>query len=92
MSVTGNEIHFTIEGLGETHALDGIQVQWTMKTSTNLVTDAGFTMRRDYATGLSPTFAAHPLPDKPTSDSTTTADTLFYKITVSFVAQDNEGD
>jgi len=92
MSVTGNEIHFAIEGLGETHALEDIQVQWTMKTSTNLVTDAGFTMRRDYATGLSPVFAAHPLPDKPTPTSTTTADTLFYKITVSFVAEDNESD
>jgi hypothetical protein len=49
-------------------------------------------MRRDYATGLSPVFAAHPLPDKPTPTSTTTADTLFYKITVSFVAEDNESD
>ena len=88
MTVVGNEIHFAIEGLGETHALDDIQVQWTMKTSTNLVTDAGFTMRRDYATGLSPTFAAHPMPDKPTETSTSAADTLFYKITVSFVAED----
>ena len=92
MTVVGNEIHFAIEGLGETHALEGIQVQWTMKTSTNLVTDAGFTMRRDYTTGLSPTFAAHPMPDKPTSTSTTTVDTLFYKVTVSFVAEDGDDE
>ena len=88
MSVTGNEIHFAIEGLGETHALENIQVQWTMKTSTNLVTDAGFTMRRDYATGLSPVFAAHPMPDKPTPSATQTVDKLFYKLTVTFVAEE----
>ena len=92
MTVARNEIRFAVEGLGETHALDGIGVYWYMKTSTNLVTDAAFRTTRDSASGLSPTFAAHPLPDKPTSTSTTTADTLFYKISVSFVAEDNEGE
>ena len=90
MTVVGNEIRFAVEGLGETHALDGIEVQWRMKTSTNLVADAAFSGTREYVTGLSPTFAAHTMPDKPTSSSTATADTLFYKITVTFVAEDEE--
>ena len=87
MSVVGNEIRFAVEGLGETHALDGINVYWYMKTSTILVTDASFSKTRDTAQGLSPKFSAHPMPDKPTSASAATADTLFYKITVSFVAE-----
>ena len=87
MTVVGNEIRFAVEGLGETHALEGINAYWYMKTSTNLVSDASFSKTRDYATGLSPIFAAHPLPDRPTSTATATVDTLFYKITVSFVAE-----
>ena len=92
MTVVGNEIRFAVEGLGETHALDGIHVYWYMNTSTNLVTDAGFSKTRDTAQGLSPKFSAHPMPDKPTSSSAATVDTLFYKITVSFVAEDEEED
>ena len=92
MTVVGNEIRFTVEGLGETHALAGINVYWYMKTSTNLVTDASFSKTRDTAQGLSPKFSAHAMPDKPTSSSTDTVDTLFYKITVSFVAEENESE
>ena len=88
MSVEGNEIHFSVTNLGETHALDGIQVQWTLKTSTNLVTDAAFSMRRDYSEGLVPAFPAHPMPDKPTASATQTVDKLFYKLTVSFIAEE----
>ena len=87
MTVVGNEIRFAVEGLGETHALDGIQVQWALNTSTNLVTDTKFSMRRDYAEGLAPAFPAHPMPDKPTPSATQTADKLFYKLTVTFVAE-----
>ena len=57
-----------------------------MKTSTNLVTDASFSMTRDSAQGLSPTFAPHPMPDKPTAVSSP-VDTLFYRLTVTFVAE-----
>ena len=87
MTVAGNKIRFAIEGLGETHALDGIQVCWYMKTSTDLDTDAGFTKTRDSATGLSPAFAEHDMPDKATANAPQTSDKLFYKITVSFVAE-----
>ena len=94
MAVKGNEIHFAVEGLGETHALDGVQVQWRMKTSTNLVADAVFSNAREYKTGLSPAFSAHLLPDTPadptTVPSTKPAETLFYKITVTFVAKGQE--
>lgn len=87
MTVADNKIRFAIEGLGETHALDGIQVYWYMKTSTDLVTDAGFTKARDSAKGLSPVFAEHPMPDKATDIESQTADRLFYKINASFVAE-----
>ncbi len=92
MTVVGNEIRFSVEGLGETHALDGINVYWYMKTATNLVTDATFRTTRNSASGLSPTFAGHPMPDTPTANATQPSDTLFYKIAVSFVAEDNESD
>ena len=88
MVVEGNEIRFAVEGLGESHALEGINVYWYMKTSTNLVTDASFSKTRDTAQGLSPTFPVHPMPDKPTAGATQTVDKLFYKITVTFVAED----
>ena len=88
MTVEGNEIRFAVEGLGETHELAGIQAYWYMKTSTNLVTDASFSKTRDTAQGLSPTFPIHPMPDKPTASATQTVDKLFYKITVTFVAED----
>ena len=88
MTVAGNKIRFAVDGLGETHALDGIQVQWRMKTSTNLVSDAVFSNVREYTTGLSPTFADHDMPDKATAYATQTSDRLFYKITVTFVAED----
>ena len=88
MVVEGNEIRFAVEGLGEPHALEGINVYWYMKTSTNLVTDASFSKTRDTAQGLSPTFPVHPMPDKPTAGATQTVDKLFYKITVTFVAED----
>lgn len=94
MNVVGDEIRFAVEGLGETHALDGIEVQWRMKTSTNLVADAAFSNVREYKTGLSPAFGTHSIPDTPAdpkADShTKPADTLFYKITVTFVAEDEE--
>ena len=92
MTVVRNEIRFAVEGLGETHALDGIGVYWYMKTSTNLVTDAAFRTTRDSASGLSPTFADHPMPDTPTRNAPQPSDTLFYKITVSFVAEDDESE
>ena len=92
MTVVGNEIRFAVEGLGETHALDGIEVQWRMKTSTNLVADSAFSRTREYKTGLSPAFGTHSIPDTPVDpeadSSTKPADTLFYKITVTFVAED----
>lgn len=87
MTVNGDSINFAVEGLGETHELDGIQVEWRMKTSTNLVVDAAFSGTREYVKGLSPTFSAHPMPDKPTDDATQTVDKLFYKLTVTFVAE-----
>ena len=87
MTVADNKIRFAIEGLGETHALDGIQVYWYMKTSTDLATDSGFTKTRDSSTGLSPVFAEHPMPDKATAIESQTADRLFYKINASFVAE-----
>ena len=94
MTVVGNEIRFAVEGLGETHALDGIEVQWRMKTSTNLVADAAFSNAREYKTGLSPVFGTHSIPDTPTDpnvdSSAKPADALFYKITVTFVAEDAE--
>ena len=91
MSVAGNEIRFAVEGLGETHPLDGIQVYWYMKTSTNLVTDASFSKTRDSAQGLPPTFGVHDMPDKPTGKTTEpVADALFYKISVLFVAEDGD--
>ena len=96
MTVAGNEIRFAVEGLGETHALDGIKVEWRMKTSTNLVTDAVFSNTREYKTGLMPAFGAHSMPDTPADPkevpSTKPADALFYKITVSFVPEDDEND
>jgi len=94
MNVVGDEIRFAVEGLGETHALKGIQVYWYMKTSTNLVADASFSRTRDSASGLSPVFDAHSVPDTPVDpeadSSTKPADTLFYKITVTFVAEDED--
>ena len=87
MTVEGNTIRFAVNGLGETHAIAGIGVNWAMKTSTNLVTDAGFTKTRETANGLSPTFADHPMPDKPTPYASDTSGTLFYKVNVSFVAE-----
>ena len=94
MVVEGKEIRFAVEGLGETHALDGIQVEWRMKTSTNLVADAAFSNVREYKTGLPPAFSAHLLPDTPADPkevpSTKPAETLFYKITVTFVAEEDE--
>ena len=87
MSIANGKIQFTVVGLGETHALDGINVYWYMKTSTNLVTDASFSKTRDSATGLSPSFAEHPMPDKPTAAAAQAADSLFYKITATFVAE-----
>ena len=85
MTVVGDTIQFAVEGIGEPHPLAGINVYWYMKTSTNLVTDAGFTKTRDSAQGLSPTFGAHPMPDTPTTTSAP-SDTLFYKVNVSFTA------
>ena len=96
MTVAGNEIRFAVEGLGETHALDGIKVEWRMKTSTNLVADAAFSNTREYKTGLLPAFGTHSIPDTPVdpndAPSTKPAAALFYKITVSFVAEDNESE
>ena len=88
MTVANQTIRFAVVGLGETHAIPGVNVQWAMKTSTNLVTDVAFSMRRDYAEGLSPTFDDHPLPDKPTASATQTVDKLFYKLTITFVSED----
>ena len=87
MTVEGNTIRFAVNGLGETHAIEGVSVNWAMKTSTNLVTDAGFTRTRDTAQGLSPAFADHPIPDKPTPYASETSGALFYKINVTFVAE-----
>ena len=87
MTVVRNEIRFAVGGLGETRAIPGINVYWYMKTSTNLVTDATFKTTRDWASGLSPTFGEHPMPDKPTPSATQTADKLFYKLTVTFIAE-----
>ena len=91
MTVNGDSINFAVAGLRETHALDGIKVYWYMKTSTNLVTDASFSTTRDSASGLSPTFSAHPMPDRPTSTAAQAVDKLFYKLTVTFVAEGEEG-
>ena len=89
MTVAENKIRFAIEGLGETHALDGIQVYWYMKTSTDLATDSGFTKTRDTATGLSPVFVEHDMPDTPDNrGGSKPVGRLFYKITVSFVAEE----
>ena len=87
MTVVGNEIRFAVRGLGETRAIPGINAYWYMKTSTNLVTDATFRTTRDSASGLSPTFGGHPMPDKPTANAPQAVDMLFYKLTVTFVAE-----
>ena len=87
MTVVNQTIRSTVEGLGETHALDGINVYWYMKTSTNLASNATSWATRDSTSGLSPIFGDHPMPDKPTSTATKTADSLFYKITVSFTTE-----
>ena len=88
MTVADGKIRFAIEGLGETHALAGIKVYWYMKASTNLVSEASAWATRDTAQGLSPTFGDHPMPDKPTAGATQPVDKLFYKLTVTFVAED----
>ena len=88
MAVADGKIRFAIEGLGETHALAGIKVYWYMKASTNLVSEASAWATRDSASGLSPTFGDHPMPDKPTAGATQPVDKLFYKLTVTFVAED----
>lgn len=88
MAVADGKIRFAIEGLGETHALAGIKVYWYMKASTNLVSEASAWATRDSALGLSPTFGDHPMPDKPTAGATQPVDKLFYKLTVTFVAED----
>ena len=85
MAVDGGKIKFAVEGLGETHAIGGVDVYWAMKTSTNLVTDAGFTKTRAATTGLSPTFPDHDMPDTPTSSSAAEpVDTLFYRLNATF--------
>ena len=88
MTVAGSKIRFAIEGLGETHALDGIKVEWNIKTSTDLAAEPGFPNYREYTDDLPPTFREHDIPDKVSSYSAQTSDRLFYKITVSFVAAD----
>ena len=88
MTVADGKIRFAIEGLGETHALAGIKVYWYMKASTNLVSDANAWATRDSASGLSPTFPDHPMPDTPTVSAPQPVDKLFYKLTVTFVAED----
>jgi hypothetical protein len=87
MTVVTNKIQFAIEGMGETHPLDGVEVWWYMKTSTNLVTDASFSKTCDSAEGLPPVFGDHTMPDKPSQYSSDTSDTLFYKINVTFTAE-----
>ena len=87
MAIENGEIHFTINGLGETHAIDGITVYWSLRTSTDLVTDSKFSKTRESTTGLSPKFPAHSIPDKATASAATTSDKLFYKIIVTFVAE-----
>lgn len=85
MAVDGGKIKFSVEGLGETHAISGVDVYWAMKTSTNLVADAGFTKTRAATTGLSPTFPDHDMPDTPTSSSAAEpVDTLFYRLNATF--------
>ena len=85
MTVGGGKIAFAVEGLGETHEIDGVDVFWALKTSTNLVTDADFTKTRESDTGLSPTFTVHDMPDKPTNSSDAEpVDTLFYRLKATF--------
>lgn len=85
MTVGDGKIAFAVKGLGETHAISGVDVFWAMKTSTNLVTDADFTKTRESATGLSPTFTVHDMPDKPTNSSAAEpVDTLFYRLKATF--------
>ncbi|MBQ6915782.1 MAG: chitobiase/beta-hexosaminidase C-terminal domain-containing protein, partial [Kiritimatiellae bacterium] len=87
MAVVGSKIRFSVEGLGETHALDGIRVEWRLKTSTDLAADPAFQNYREYTDDFPPTFMEHEMPDKPTDRaSEPAADTLFYKLVVTFVA------
>lgn len=86
MSISGGKATFAVTGLGETHAIDGITVYWSIKTATDLT--VGFVNNRVSATGLPPEFTAeHSIPDTPTATATETADTLFYKVTATFVAE-----
>ena len=62
-----------------------------MKTSTNLVSDASaWATRGSVRKGLSPTFGERPMPDTPMDSATQTVDKLFYKVTVTFVAEEEE--
>ena len=87
MTVVGGKLRFAVEGLGETHEIAGISVSWSLKTSTDLASDPGFSNSREYKTGLPPIFDEHPIPDVPKMGAQT-VDTLFYKVTATFVADD----
>jgi len=92
IAVSGAEINFSVVGLGETHPVDGIAVYWYLKTETDLSANPGFKNNRETAAGLAPKFSPHPMPDTPlpttsTSPANEPSDRLFYKLTVSFVAE-----
>ena len=87
MTCEGGKLRFSVEGLGETHEIDGVVVRWYLKTTTDLTAGLGFPNMRETTTGLSPEFAEHDIPDSPRFDSSDKSDCLFYKLSVSFVSE-----
>ena len=87
MTCEGGKLRFAVEGLGETHEVAGVTVRWSLRTTTDLASELGFKYVRESATGLSPTFSVHDIPDAPYSGSSERVDRLFYKLSVSFIAE-----
>ena len=86
MTVAGSKSSFAVGGLGETHEIAGIQVSWYLKSSTDIASYPKFPDRREYKTGLSPTFSDRDVPDTISDYSSQKADRLFYMLTVAFEA------
>ena len=84
VAIENGNIHFTVNGLGETHALDGVTIRWNLRTSTNLALDPGFSNRRESTTSAPPAFTVHSIPDKISQVGDATSNTLFYKLIVTF--------
>ena len=87
MTAEDGKLRFTVDGLGETHEIDGVTVWWSLRTATDLSSGQGFPYSRESTTGLSPVFSKHDIPDSPWLGSSEKAERLFYRLSVSFVAE-----